>query len=69
MPSMIRCRFQNTLADLRDCYECMDDGDFSEAEKKSRTRVLKSADTESQESEPRRDWLWYNRHQGAVKNW
>ena len=35
------CRFQNTLGDLRDCYEHMGDEDLSEEEDKARDRLLK----------------------------
>lgn len=41
---MSYCRFQNTLQDLRDCYEHMDDKDMSSEEKAARTRLLKLCD-------------------------
>jgi len=41
MSNMSYCRFQNTLSDLRDCYENMDDEDLSEAERKARARLIK----------------------------
>ena len=34
-------RFTNTLQDLRDCYEHMDDDDLSEEEEKARQRLIK----------------------------
>lgn len=40
MPNMSYCRFRNTLADLRDCYDNMDD-DVSDAEKAARARLIK----------------------------
>ena len=40
MPNMSYCRFQNTLGDLRDCYDNMDN-DLSEAEKGARRRLIK----------------------------
>lgn len=41
MANMSYCRFENTVNDLRDCYENMDDEDMSEAEKKARIRLIK----------------------------
>lgn len=41
MANMGYCRFQNTLQDLRDCQEHMDDGDLSEEEKRARLRMIK----------------------------
>lgn len=41
MSNMDHCRFTNTLEDLRDCYEHMDDEDLSEAEAKARLRLIK----------------------------
>jgi hypothetical protein len=40
MANMSYCRFVNTLQDLRDCYEHMDDEDLSEAEQKARVRLV-----------------------------
>lgn len=37
MGNMSYCRFQNTLPDLRDCYENMDD-DMEDKEEESRAR-------------------------------
>lgn len=34
MSNMSYCRFQNTLGDLGDCYENMDDNDLSKDELK-----------------------------------
>jgi hypothetical protein len=39
MSNMSYCRFRNTLADLRDCYENMD-GDISEEEAKARAHLI-----------------------------
>ena len=43
MSNMSYCRFQNTLQDLRDCYENWDgDGDgLSDEEDKARAQMLK----------------------------
>ena len=41
MSNMSYCRFQNTLQDLRDCYESMDDKDLSDEEKRARRSLLK----------------------------
>jgi len=41
MSNMAYCRFQNTLNDLRDCYDAMDDTDLSEEEAKARKRLVK----------------------------
>ena len=39
MSNMSYCRFQNTLGDLRDCYENWDE-DLSEEEAKAQSRLL-----------------------------
>jgi hypothetical protein len=39
MANMSYCRFTNTLGDLRDCWDNMDD-ELSEEEGKSRTRLI-----------------------------
>lgn len=41
MSNMSYCRFQNTLEDLRDCYDNLDDSDLSEEETKARKRLIK----------------------------
>lgn len=43
MANMSYCRFQNTLRDLRDCYENWpnDEKDLSEGERKAKNRLLK----------------------------
>lgn len=41
MPNMGHCRFTNTHADLRDCYEHIDDEDLSTEEQKSRKRLIR----------------------------
>ena len=40
MANMGYCRFQNTLADLRDCMEAMDDPDISADESRARQRLI-----------------------------
>ena len=44
MANMSYCRFQNTLQDLRECYEHMDDSDLSDEEKAARKRLAKLCD-------------------------
>ena len=42
MSNMSYCRFRNTLSDLRDCQEAMDDtNDLSEGEALARERLIK----------------------------
>jgi hypothetical protein len=41
MANMAHCRFSNTLEDLRDCYEHMDDGDLSEYEMRAREQLIR----------------------------
>jgi hypothetical protein len=38
------CRFQNTLADLNDCWESMDDDDLSKAEESARRSLVALCD-------------------------
>jgi hypothetical protein len=38
--NMSYCRFQNTLMDLRDCQENMDDDDLSEEERDARAELI-----------------------------
>lgn len=41
MSNMSHCRFTNTVADLRDCYDAIDDtGDLSPDEAKARDKLL-----------------------------
>jgi hypothetical protein len=40
MANMSYCRFQNTLGDLRDCYENMDDEDLSAEEKRAQEALI-----------------------------
>ncbi|MCK7461146.1 MAG: hypothetical protein MZU84_03315 [Sphingobacterium sp.] len=40
MANMGYCRFSNTLHDLRDCYEHMDDEDLSDSESEARERLI-----------------------------
>jgi hypothetical protein len=39
VPNMSYCRFENTLKDLKDCFEHMDDN-LSESEKEYRSRLI-----------------------------
>lgn len=46
MPNMSYCRFQNTLSDLRNCQEALDDGsaedeDLSEEERRAKATLIK----------------------------
>jgi hypothetical protein len=41
MANMAYCRFTNTLEDLRDCYEHMDDSDLSEYEIRAREQLIR----------------------------
>jgi hypothetical protein len=42
MANMTYCRFANAVADLRDCYDHMDDSDgLSPEEKRARLRLIK----------------------------
>lgn len=43
MSNMGYCRFQNTLPDLRDCYDAMREGDddLSPEEERSKERLIK----------------------------
>jgi len=41
MPNMSYCRFQNTLGDLKDCYENIDRNDMSNEELQARLRLIK----------------------------
>lgn len=40
MANMGYCRFQNTLADLHDCYDRMGNEDLSEAEQKACVELI-----------------------------
>lgn len=40
MGNMSYCRFQNTLLDLRDCQEYINDDDLSEEEKRARKKLI-----------------------------
>lgn len=39
--NMPYCRFRNTVEDLKDCYENMDDMEMSEEEKQARIKLIK----------------------------
>jgi hypothetical protein len=41
MANMGYCRFENTLEDLRDCYEHVGDEGLSESEHKCRDKLMK----------------------------
>lgn len=41
MSNMGYCRFQNTVKDLQDCYEHMDDSDLSPEEQEARKWMIK----------------------------
>jgi|HubBroStandDraft_2_1064218.scaffolds.fasta_scaffold00063_41 hypothetical protein len=41
MSNMSYCRFQNTLADLRDCQENLDDDDLSFEERRARWHLIR----------------------------
>jgi len=41
MGNMGYCRFRNTLDDLRDCYEHMDDADLDPFEKQAQAALVK----------------------------
>ncbi len=41
MGNMSYCRFSNTLSDLSDCYEVMDEVPRSEEERKARVALIK----------------------------
>lgn len=41
MANMSYCRFENTLGDLQDCHENMDDDDLSEEEANARKRLIR----------------------------
>ena len=40
MANMSYCRFENTLHDLRDCYNNMDDSDLSDSEKQAKESLI-----------------------------
>ena len=40
MSNMSYCRFSNTLEDLRDCHDNMDEDKLSEAEARARKRLI-----------------------------
>ena len=40
MGNMSYCRFENTVSDLQDCYDAMDERDLSESETKARRRLI-----------------------------
>jgi len=39
--NMSYCRFQNTLSDLQDCLDHLQDDDLSEAEERARQKLIK----------------------------
>ena len=44
MGNMSYCRFENTLKDLRDCYENMEDTGMSSTEKSARQKLIELCD-------------------------
>jgi len=42
MSNMSYCRFENTLSDLLECYDNMDDDDLSETEARCRIRLIQT---------------------------
>ena len=40
MANMSYCRFENTIRDLRDCFDNMDDNDLSKSEFKYRNMMI-----------------------------
>ena len=40
MANMSYCKYENTLSDLRDCYETMDDEPGNETEKKCKAKLI-----------------------------
>lgn len=40
MANMSYCRFYNTLIDMRDCVEALEDRDISSSEEKSKAKTL-----------------------------
>jgi hypothetical protein len=51
MPNMSYCRFENTLNDLRDCYQNMDSDDVSQREFYKRKQLLELCISISKEYE------------------
>ena len=51
MSNMSYCRFENTLADLEDCYDHLYDDDLSPEEEKARERLIEICQEISEESE------------------
>lgn len=45
MSNMSYCRFRNTLADLEDCYEHIDDYDLSDEEKEAKKQLIELCTT------------------------
>lgn len=45
MANMSYCRFENTLSQLLDCYENMEDPDISKSEHKARLRLYQLCQT------------------------
>jgi hypothetical protein len=41
MSNMSYCRFRNTLSDLRDCYESMEEEPDDAEEKRAKERIIK----------------------------
>jgi hypothetical protein len=41
MSNMAYCRFQNTVLDLQDCFDSMNESDLSEEETRAKERLIK----------------------------
>ncbi len=52
MANMAYCRFQNTLQDLADCEDNMDNPDMSLDEKAARTRLIRLCKRIAKDFEP-----------------
>ena len=55
MSNMSYCRFVNTVSDLQDCYDHLNDRDLSDREKKARIRLIELCEEITQEAIPLRD--------------
>lgn len=50
MANMGYCRFENTLSDLEDCYNEIDNSDLSETEIKARAKLITLCKTIAEEN-------------------
>ena len=58
MPNMSYCRFENTLRDLRDCFDNMDSNDLSESEFYARKQMIELCTVIASECEDLLDEEW-----------